>query len=108
MKKNLEGIPKKAYREFAKLKTKVLMWVVRVATCLGVPSDKLLHFACAMLCMIVVSWLTNDCFGLIVSLAVSIGKELYDKLSGRGYAEWGDLIADVIGIAIGWFIVAIV
>ena len=91
-----------------KLKTTILRWVVNVATFLGVPSDKLLHFLCAMLCMIVVSLLTNDCIGLIVSLAVSIGKELYDKFSGKGNAEWGDLIADMVGIAIGWLIVAIV
>ena len=92
----------------SRLKIKILRWVVQAATHLGVPSDKLLHFLCAMLCMIVVSLFTNDCIGLIAALAVSIGKELYDKFSGKGCAEWGDLLADIIGIAIGWLVVAIV
>ena len=93
---------------YRRIVIRIYRWVVELATYLGVPSDKLLHFSCAMMCMIAVSLLTNDSFGLIVSLAVSLGKELYDKLSGRGCAEWSDLIADVVGIAIGWFIVAIV
>ena len=79
-----------------------------MATYLGVQSDKLLHFLCALLCMIAVSLLFNECIGLIASLAVSLGKELYDKLSGKGCAEWGDLLADIIGISIGWLVVAIV
>lgn len=93
---------------YRKVKTKVLRGVVRVATLLGIPSDKLLHFLCALLCMVTISLLTNPCIGLIAALAVSIGKELYDKFSGKGCAEWGDLLADIIGIAIGWLVVAIV
>ena len=91
-----------------KLNTKILRWVVHVATLLGAQSDKLLHFLCAILCMVVVSLLFNECIGLIASLAVSIGKELYDQLSSKGCAELGDLAADLVGIAIGWIIVAIV
>ena len=79
-----------------------------MATYLGVPSDKLLHFLYAMLCMVMVSLLSNGCVGLIASLAVSIGKELYDKLSSKGCAEWGDLLADLVGIVVGWLIVAVI
>ena len=88
-----------------KIKEKILGLVAQVATFLGVPSDKMLHFSCAMLCMIVVSLLTNDCIGLITALAVSIGKELYDKFSGKGCAEWGDLISDFLGMLVGYILV---
>lgn len=37
----------------------------------------------------------------LVTLSVGIGKEVYDKVSGRGCAEWVDLLADVVGIIIG-------
>lgn len=49
----------------------------------------------------VVSLVFNSCIGLLSALAVSIGKELYDKYSGKGNAEWEDLVADLVGIAIG-------
>lgn len=92
----------------SKLKIKILRWVVKAATRLGVPSDKMLHFLCAFACMISMSLVFNECVGLLATFAVSIGKELYDKFSGKGCAEWGDLLADIIGIAIGWLVVAIV
>jgi hypothetical protein len=34
-------------------------------------------------------------------MSIGIVKEIYDKVSGRGCAEWGDLLADVLGIVIG-------
>ena len=37
----------------------------------------------------------------IITLAVGIGKEVYDKVSGKGNAECKDLLADLVGILIG-------
>ena len=37
----------------------------------------------------------------LATLAIGIGKELYDKHSGKGCAEWKDLVCDIIGILIG-------
>lgn len=37
----------------------------------------------------------------VIAIAIGIGKEIYDKVSGKGTPEWHDLICDVIGIAIG-------
>lgn len=37
----------------------------------------------------------------LVTLAIGVAKEVYDKVSGRGCAEWGDLVADLVGIVIG-------
>lgn len=33
--------------------------------------------------------------------AIGIVKEIYDKVSGKGCAEWKDIICDIIGIIIG-------
>ena len=95
-------------RIFSTLKTMILRWVVRVATYLGVPSDKLLHFICSALIMAMCSIFLNPMLSSFITIAIGLLKELYDKLSGRGCAELVDLWADIIGIAIGWLIVAIV
>lgn len=90
------------------LKETILRWVVQVATFLGVPSDKLLHFLCAMLCMVSVSIIFNEGIGLITTVAVSLGKELYDKYSGKGCAELEDLLADFLGLLVGYILVTII
>ncbi|MCR4438638.1 MAG: hypothetical protein QHJ34_05130 [bacterium] len=35
------------------------------------------------------------------SFSFGVGKEVYDKRSGRGHASIGDLVADVAGLAFG-------
>lgn len=84
-------------------------WVVKWATYLHVPSDKLLHFLCAMALMIATSLLTNPCIGCGVTMAVSIGKEIYDcyKPNPTGFSL-GDLMADLLGVIVGMAVVIIV
>ena len=36
-----------------------------------------------------------------ITLVIGIGKELYDKISDKGCAEWKDIVCDIIGIIIG-------
>jgi len=36
-----------------------------------------------------------------ITFAIGVGKEVYDKVSGKGHSEWKDLLADVVGILIG-------
>ncbi len=40
-------------------------------------------------------------FAASFSLSWGVGKEIYDKRSGRGHASVADLVADVAGIALG-------
>ena len=40
-------------------------------------------------------------FGVGMGVAASVGKELYDVLSGRGHASGKDLVWDGIGIGVG-------
>lgn len=37
----------------------------------------------------------------IATMCIGIGKEVYDKVSGKGHPEWEDLLADLVGILIG-------
>ena len=39
-----------------------------------------------------------------VVLLIGIGKEIYDKVSGKGTCDWKDLVADVAGISAGCLI----
>lgn len=35
------------------------------------------------------------------TLAVGLGKEAYDRITGRGMAEWKDVVCNLAGIIIG-------
>lgn len=37
----------------------------------------------------------------MITLAIGIGKEIYDKASGKGCAEVKDIVCDIVGILIG-------
>ena len=37
----------------------------------------------------------------LITIAIGIGKEIYDKVSGKGCAEWKDMACDIVGIIIG-------
>lgn len=67
----------------------------------NIPHDKLLHFAiCAVITSVLHLFLPTWATMLIV-MGVAVGKEIYDKVSGKGSAEWGDVAADVLGIIVG-------
>ena len=80
---------------------KMYRWVVKLAAHLQVPSDKLLHFICAMILMAVCTLLLGKGWALIVTSVICVAKEVYDcvKKSPTGWS-WGDLLADLLGILI--------
>ena len=45
--------------------------------------------------------LISACVGFGVSLAVGIGKELYDKFKEKATFDWGDIKADIVGAVCG-------
>ena len=73
--------------------------------------DKILHFFGGFMVTsvsYVVAWEAWDYeheralrFGVGMGIAASVGKELYDVLSGRGHASGKDLVWDGLGIGIG-------
>ena len=94
---------------WSKLKIKILRWVVKSATYLGVPSDKVLHFVCSALIMAMCSIFLNPMLSSFITIAVGLFKELYDchKPNPSGW-EWHDLLADLLGmvavlVVVIWF-----
>lgn len=74
-------------------------WVVNLATCLHVPSDKLLHFLCSAMIMLLLQFFIAPPLAACVTLCIGIAKEVYDcyKPNPSGWS-WGDLLADVLGL----------
>lgn len=67
----------------------------------SIPSDKWIHYAVCltltkMLCMSLPRWMVA-----VIMVAISLGKEIYDKVTGKGEADWKDFVADLMGIAFG-------
>ena len=63
--------------------------------------DKLLHIVVSAVIMVVLGILLSTWVAALATLFVGIGKEVYDKVSGKGCFEWADIICDCIGILIG-------
>ena len=65
-------------------------------------TDKILH--CTVSATIAHLLIVVGCawwLAAMITVAIGIGKEIYDKVSGKGTAEWRDLAADIIGVIIG-------
>jgi hypothetical protein len=63
--------------------------------------DKLKHIVVSAIIMVALSLVLPKWAAAIITLAIGVAKEAYDKLSKKGYAEWEDLVADAVGIVIG-------
>lgn len=63
-------------------------------------TDGLLHIAYSALMMVMYSSLVPMWGAAAITLAIGIGKEIYDKYAG-GSVELHDVICDVLGIALG-------
>lgn len=63
--------------------------------------DKLKHIVVSAIIMVALSLVLPKWVAAIITLTIGIGKEVYDKVSKKGWAEWKDLVADLIGIVIG-------
>lgn len=66
-----------------------------------VRTDGLLHIVVSALICVMLGWINPIWIAPLVTLLIGIGKEIYDKVSKKGTAEWHDLICDIIGIVIG-------
>jgi len=63
--------------------------------------DKYLHFSVSFTAYGTSRYLFGDVGGFLFTTLLGLGKEAYDFISGKGYAEIGDLIADFIGLYFG-------
>ena len=63
--------------------------------------DKLKHIVVSAIIAVALNLILPWWVAGLVTLAIGVGKEVYDKVSGKGHAEWEDLVADLVGILIG-------
>ena len=71
----------------------------KLFTLMGV--DGMTHFVLsatltAMLALVLPWWMAAA-----GTLAVGLGKEAYDRITGRGMAEWKDVVCNLAGIIVG-------
>ena len=66
-----------------------------------IPTDKVHHmvysYAITKALRVVLPWYA----AAGVAFIIGVGKEIYDKVSGKGTPEWADLLADCCGIILG-------
>lgn len=63
--------------------------------------DKLKHIVVSAIITVILNLFLSWWVAGVITLAIGVGKEVYDKVSKKGYAEWKDLLADLVGILIG-------
>lgn len=69
---------------------------------INIPYDKLLHFAvCAVLSTLLKVVCIEWHYTLLIVMGVGVGKEIYDKVTKKGCAEWKDILADFVGALVG-------
>ena len=67
-----------------------------------IPQDKLTHFILSVFIVILFSWLSESIpVGILTALILGMAKEAHDLL-GFGTAEIGDVVANVLGILVGY------
>lgn len=70
-----------------------------------ITSDKVQHIVCSALITILLGWIEPLWAAPAVALLAGLAKELRDWLSPKGVADLYDIIADVVGVAIGFIVV---
>jgi hypothetical protein len=63
--------------------------------------DKYKHIVVSAIITVILNIILAWWVAALITLTIGVGKEVYDKVSGKGNAEWMDLLANVVGILIG-------
>ena len=64
-------------------------------------NDGMMHVILSALISSVLNILIPWELAAMITLAVGIGKEIYDRVSGKGCSEIKDIVCDIVGILIG-------
>ena len=65
--------------------------------------DKLKHIVVSSIIMACLGLFMPKLVAAIITICIGLGKELYDKYSGKGFFDIHDLVCNAIGIIIGVF-----
>lgn len=61
-----------------------------------IPQDKLIHYVIGTL-LYAATYLLVGYLAIVVVIVVAVGKELYDKVSGKGTPEYLDALITITG-----------
>lgn len=59
------------------------------------------HIIISAILTAVLSLFVSWAIACVVVFAIGVLKEVYDRITGKGYAEAKDIVCDIIGIIIG-------
>lgn len=60
--------------------------------------DGLLHIETCFIIYVIMNALFTWWVALLMTVAAAVGKEIYDRVSGKGTAEWHDVFCDAAGL----------
>lgn len=63
--------------------------------------DGLLHIVLSAIMVGTLKHIIGALLAVAVVALIGIGKEIYDKRTGKGCAEWKDIACDMAGIMVG-------
>lgn len=63
--------------------------------------DNLKHIVVSAIICVALNLFLPWWVAALITFAIGVGKEVYDKVSGKGCSELEDLLADLVGILIG-------
>lgn len=63
--------------------------------------DKFLHFTFSCIEVLILSWLFGLIWGVVLTLCIGLGKELYDSYQVGNKWDWYDFLSDVLGVILG-------
>jgi hypothetical protein len=67
-------------------------------------SDGMMHVILSAIIVTLLGWIMPWWLAGVLTIGLGIGKEVYDS-TGKGCAEWKDIVCDVIGIIIGQYLI---
>lgn len=82
---------------------RICEYIGKAISCAG--ADGMLHLAVSALLMVALGWMRPLWIAVLLVLTTGIGKECYDYISGKGTAEFKDIICDCFGILLGLLLV---
>lgn len=71
----------------------------KLFTLMGV--DGMKHFILSAILTALLAIVLPWWMAAVGTLAVGLGKEAYDRITGRGMAEWKDVACNIAGIVVG-------
>lgn len=78
---------------------KLWSWILKLWGWLR--TDGLLHLVISALIVVFFAAFLPVWAAVLIAACLGIAKEVYDRCSGKGTAEWHDVISDAIGAALG-------